>query len=70
MMLQYKRCGITVLSRSVVNLDIAAGSGTDAQLQRDVHLLLETEAQMVVRETEVPPADFVLLQTHCNSKYV
>ena len=69
MMLQYKRCGITVLSRSVVNLDIAAGSGTDAQLQRDVQLLLETEAQMV-RETEVPPADFVLLQTHCNAKYV
>ena len=69
MMLQYKRCGITVLLRSVVNLDIAAGSGTDAQLQRDVQLLLETEAQMV-RETEVPPADFVLLQTHCNSKYV
>ena len=68
-MLQYKRCGITVLSRSVVNLDIAAGSGTDAQLQRDVQLLLETEAQMV-RETEVPPADFVLLQTHCNAKYV
>ena len=54
--LEYEACGRryhTLLS--IYMLPVRAGSGTDAQLQRDGQLVRETGAPLM-RESEAPPA--------------